>query len=167
MADYCTHTFRKITSSYNWANGSPLRSYWLQCKCCGFKWTVHYDTKLNKEVIATRMSDSRILNQKKLTETEVRLILTDERSGAELAKVLGVTHQAVNQVRTGKTHQRVLPELPRVVPEVRNYKRMPIIRSTKITCQDCAHWWQKRCSLDVPEAGGTFAIECSFYQVDD
>ena len=117
----------------------------MRCKCCGFKWTVHYDTKLKKEVIATRMSDSRILHQKKLTEAEVRLILTDERSGAELARELGVTHQAVNQVRTGKTHQRVLPELPRVVPEVRNYKRLPIIRSTKETCQDCALYMLVQC----------------------
>ncbi len=167
MADYCTHTFRKIITTYNWANGSPIRSYRLRCRCCGFKWTVHYDTKLNKEVIATRMSDSRVLNQKKLTEAEVRLILTDQRSGAELAKVLGVTHQTVSQVRTGKTHQRMLPELPRVVPEARNYKRVPIIRSTTITCQDCAHWWQKRCGLDIPEAGGTYAVECSFYQADE
>jgi len=167
MADYCTHTFRKIISTYNWANGSSIRSYRLRCRCCGFRWTVHYDTKLNKEVIATRMSDSRILNQKKLTEAEVKLILTDERSGPALAKLFGVTHQAINQVRTGKTHQQVLPELPRKFPQGHYQSAPGKVESKKLNCRDCAHWWQKRCSLDVPEAGATFADECSFYQVDD
>lgn len=167
MADYCTHTFRKVVSTYNWSNGSSVRTYRLRCKCCDFCWSVHYDTKLQKEVEVSRMSDNRPLNNKRLTPAEVRTILLDPRSGAELAKVFGVSHQAVNQVRTGRAYRRLWPELPRKFPEEHYATPAQKAESKRLNCQNCTHWWQKKCGLDVPEAGGTFAEECSFYQVDD
>jgi hypothetical protein len=167
MADYCTHTFRKIVDSYNWKNGSTIRSYRLRCKCCGYTWNVYYDKKLKKEVIPTAMSDNRILNFKRFTPEEVKLILTDPRAGTQLAKIFNVAPQSINQVRTGRAYKDLWPELPRVLPEVRNYKRGPSVRSTKVTCQDCEHWWQKQCGLGIPEAGGTFAVECSFFEKDE
>lgn len=167
MADYCTHTFRKIVSNYNWKNDSTIRTYRLRCKCCGYMWTVYYDKKLNKEVIPEAMSDSRTLNPKRFTPEEVKLILTDPRPGTELAELFNVTPQSVNQVRTGRAYKDLWPEIPRVVPGLRRHKAQVTLRSTKANCRDCSHWWQGRCSLDVPEAGGTFAVECSFYQTED
>ena len=167
MADYCTHTFRKIVTTYNWANGSSIRTYRLRCKCCDFTWSVHYDTKLNKEVEVSRLSDNRPLNQRRLTPAEVRTILIDPRTGAELARVFGVSPQAVNQVRTGKAYRRLWPELPRKITEARQVTSAEKYESKRTSCQKCTHWWQKRCSLDVPEAGGFFAEDCSFYQLDE
>lgn len=167
MADYCTHTFRRIVTTYNWANGSSIRTYRLKCKCCGFTWSVHYDTKLNKEVEVSRMSDNRPLNQRRLTPAEVRTILIDARSGAELARVFGISQQAINQVRAGKAYRRLWPELPRKFPEDHYKTPAEKAESKRTTCRTCTHWWQGRCGLDVPEAGGTFAEDCSFYQVDD
>ena len=169
MTDYCTHTFRKIISTYKWANGSTIRSYRLRCKCCGYRWSLHYDTVLKQEVQVSKMSDHRPLNQKRFTPTEVRTILTDSRSGAELAEFFGVTHQSISQVRTGKSYSDLWPELPRRgTPSAKPEPvKKEVMESKLLNCRTCTHWWQKRCSLDVPEAGGTFAEDCSFYQVDD
>ena len=32
-----------------------------------------------------------------------------------------------------------------------------------LTCHQCHQWDKDHCSLDLPEAGGTFASECSYY----
>jgi len=167
MANYCTHSFRRIINTYNWRNGSTIRSYRFRCKCCGYRWNVYYDKKLKREVVPTHKSDNKPLETRKLTPEEVKLILTDKRDNVKLARLLGVVPQSVSQIRTGRAYKDLWPELPRRAAQVKALGSVPTIRSTKITCRDCAHWWQKRCSLEVPEAGGTFAIECSFYQVDE
>lgn len=169
VEQYCTHTFRKITSTHNWKNDSPIRTYWLKCKCCGHRWIVYYDRELNREVIVEKDSANKILNAKKLTPEDVKLILTDQRSGAELARELGVTHQSVNQVRVGMTYRELWPELKRRIPKPRPARRR-LTASDKISgidCRNCAHWWQGHCDLDVPEAGGDFASDCSYFNSDD
>ncbi len=170
MEQYCTHTFRKIVSTHNWKNNSSIRTYWLQCKCCGHTWTVHLDQKLKKEVIVDKDSINRPLAAKKLTPEDVKLILTDSRSGAELARELGVSHQSVNQVRVGMTHRQLWPELKRHIPAPRPRRRRASIpapdTALAIDCRNCAHWWQGRCDLDVPEAGSDFAAECSYFKSD-
>lgn len=164
--DYCSHTFRKIVDSYNWKNGSTIRSYRLQCKCCGYKWNVYYDRKLKKEVTPSSMSDHKVLNLKRFTPEEVKLILTDPRPGTELAELFGVTHQSVSQVRTGHAYKDLWPEIPRRggVKSQRITTALP--KAAKSNCRDCVHWWQKQCSLGVPEAGGVFADECSFFELE-
>jgi hypothetical protein len=32
-----------------------------------------------------------------------------------------------------------------------------------LTCHQCHQWDRDHCSLHLPEAGGTFASECSYY----
>jgi len=166
MTDHCTHTFRKIIASYNWINKSNIRTYRLRCKCCGYRWNVYYDRKLKKEVLVSRTSDDRPLNTKRLTPAEVRTILIDPRPGAELAKELGMSHQSISQVRLGQAYSRLWPELPRKVSK--RPKQGPAIKEDPnlLSCRTCTHWWQRRCGLDVPEAGGAFAEDCSFYQKD-
>lgn len=34
---------------------------------------------------------------------------------------------------------------------------------TSTTCNDCHQFVDGKCSLDIPEAGGTFATECSYF----
>jgi hypothetical protein len=168
VEQYCTHTFRRIVSTHNWKNDSPVKTYWLECKCCGHKWTVHYDRELKREVIVDKDSISRPLTVKKLTPEDVKLILTDPRSGAELAKELGVTHQSVNQVRLGMTHRQLWPELERHIPAPRRRVRRAATpaQPSAIDCRNCVHWWQGRCDLDVPEAGDDFAAECPYFGSD-
>lgn len=166
MEQYCTHTFRKIISTHNWKNNSPIRTYWLSCKTCGHRWKVHFDRSLKREVVLSKDSANRPLNHKKLIAEEVRLILTDMRSNSEIARELGVSHQSVHQVRVGMTHRDVHPELPRNIPRPQA-KRKRIDDSSSISCRDCVHWWQGGCGLEVPEAGGAFATECSYFGAED
>ena len=168
MEQYCTHTFRKILSIHNWKNNSPIRTYWLKCKCCDHKWTVYYDRKLKKEVIVDKDSINKPLAARKLTPQDVKLILTDSRSEGQLAKELGVSHQSVNQVRVGMTHRQLWPELKRRIPEPRSRRRhlSATDETPAIDCRNCTHWWQGRCDLDVPEAGDDFAAECSYFSPD-
>jgi hypothetical protein len=167
MEQYCTHTFRKIISTHNWKNNSSIKTYWLKCKCCGHKWTVYYDRNLKCEVMVDKDSLSRPLALKKLTPEDVRLILTDDRSGAELARELGVTHQSVNQVRVGMTHRELWPELKRRIPAPRPPRRKAVDEAPAIDCRNCAHWWHGHCDLGMPEAGNGFADECSYFKADD
>jgi len=167
MEQYCTHTFRKIISTHNWKNNSSIKTYWLKCKCCGHKWTVYYDRNLKCEVMVDKDSLSRPLAVKKLTPEDVRLILTDDRSGAELARELGVTHQSVNQVRVGMTHRELWPELKRRIPAPRPPRRKAVDEAPAIDCRNCAHWWHGHCDLGMPEAGNGFADECSYFKADD
>ncbi len=167
MAEFCTHTFRKIISTYKWKNGSSIRSYRLRCKCCGVKWNVYYDIKLGKEVIPSTLSDNRPLNPKRFTPDEVKLVLTDPRSGAELAEIFGVSHQAVSKIRNGLVYKDLWPEIPRVSNRERQRITPPLPKASKVNCRDCVHWWQKKCSLDVPEAGGYFADECSYFEAEE
>lgn len=167
MEQYCTHTFRKIISTHNWKNNSSIKTYWLKCKCCGHKWTVYYDRNLKCEVMVDKDSISRPLAVKKLTPEDVKLILTDDRSGAELARELGVTHQSVNQVRVGMTHRELWPELKRRIPAPRPPRRKAVDKAPAIDCRNCAHWWQGHCDLGMPEAGNGFADECSYFKADD
>jgi hypothetical protein len=167
MEQYCTHTFRKIISTHNWKNNSSIKTYWLKCKCCGHKWTVYYDRNLKCEVMVDKDSLSRPLAVKKLTPEDVKLILTDDRSGAELARELGVTHQSVNQVRVGMTHRELWPELKRRIPAPRPPRRKAVDEAPAIDCRNCAHWWHGHCDLGMPEAGNGFADECSYFKADD
>lgn len=188
MTKYCSHTFRKIVTTYDWRNGSTIRTYRLRCKSCDFTWTVHFDTSIQKEVEVSKMSDKRPLNQKRLTPAEVRLVLLDKRSNRALAKYLSVSPQTVSQVRNGQSYRNLWPELPRIPsthicgPKKTKPKPPPVVKPIeprqrapkkvepkKVTlyCKDCTHWWQKRCGLDIPEAGNTFAKDCSFYQAED
>ena len=167
MEQYCTHTFRKIISTHNWKNNSSIKTYWLKCKCCGHKWTVYYDRNLKCEVMVDKDSISRPLAVKKLTPEDVKLILTDDRSGAELARELGVTHQSVNQVRVGMTHRELWPELKRRIPAPRPSRRKAVDEAPAIDCRNCAHWWHGHCDLGMPEAGNGFADECSYFKADD
>jgi len=130
---------------------------------------VHYDRELKREVIVDKDSISRPLTVKKLTPEDVKLILTDPRSGAELAKELGVTHQSVNQVRLGMTHRQLWPELERHIPAPRRRARRVATSAqpSAVDCRNCVHWWQGRCDLEVPEAGDDFAAECPYFGSDN
>ena len=182
MTKYCSHTFRKIISSYDWKNNSPIRTYWLRCKSCGHKWSVYFDKKLQREVEVSKMSDSRPLNNRRLTPAEVHKVLLDKRSNMAMAKELGISPQAVSQIRNGTAYKYLWPEVPRVpsshvrgpspvrpqrviVKEVVVVKAAP--KEEVLYCKNCTHWWQKKCGLDIPEAGHLFANDCSFYNIDD
>lgn len=42
-------------------------------------------------------------------------------------------------------------------------KQMMFSDDTVFACHNCHQWVNDACSLDIPEAGGSFASECSYY----
>jgi hypothetical protein len=93
--------------------------------------------------------------QRSLTLEKVHAILTDRRhTDAELAAQMGVSRQAVSQVRLGRSWSNVYPELPR--------------RGDWISCVNCKHWRHDECDLGFPdpiEEGPAFASDCDLYEV--
>jgi hypothetical protein len=152
MRTHCTHTFRTITSHYNWANGQ-VRTYWLRCKACGYTWKVLRDLNTGQELLHTTQ-------RRVLTPEEVKFILTHPSSGVSKARELGVSHQAVSQVINGESHKSLWPDLPRRTPQ----PPAPPAAPTR-SCRSCQHWWKGTCDLDIPEAGSaSFATECSYFE---
>lgn len=147
----CTHSFRKIVSTYRWKSKKGLMTYLFRCKCCSHMWTAYYDTTIRKEISQFELPKNAPI---KFSEEDVRSILLDTRNDAEIGKYWGVTHQSIQQIKTGKSYKRVCPEIPRRVP-----KAMPVL-----SCKQCGFWGNGGCSLDVPEAGDGFADECSFFK---
>jgi hypothetical protein len=91
----------------------------------------------------------------KLTDDDVREILTASRSGASLARRFGKSRQAISQIRLGITYAEVAPEIPR--------------RSRSKSCRGCRFWRDgvDPCSqgvLDVIKEGPSFAADCEFFE---
>ena len=153
MVKHCTHTFRKIVSTHNWKNKRNIRTYALRCRCCGHRWKVYYDIKKNKEVPLPP-------RYKWLSTDDVHFILTDPRPGKEIAKILKVTHQTISQVRTGQSHKHLFPEIVRK----NSGGKSKLVGKDGKSCRSCKHWWKGNCDLDIPEAGGSFASDCPYFE---
>lgn len=70
-------------------------------------------------------------------------LLRFELSHAQVGRQFGITRQAVQQLRTGKTYREVLPGLPRW-------------RS----CERCVHW-RDGCTLGLPEVEDLGPVEAA------
>jgi transcriptional regulator NrdR family protein len=42
-------------------------------------------------------------------------------------------------------------------------RKMMFADDTVFSCHNCMQWTNDCCSLDIPEAGGSFASECPYY----
>ena len=40
----------------------------------------------------------------------------------------------------------------------------PTVRESRQSCTTCSYWLDGSCSMQFPEAGGSFASECSLYE---
>lgn len=90
-----------------------------------------------------------------LSPEDVRLILTSPESGGSLARRLGVTKQSISQIRAGRSHQGLFPDLPR--------------RAPARDCHSCCYWRAAPdpCSQGFPDPineGPGFARDCELYQ---
>lgn len=89
-----------------------------------------------------------------LSEDAIRLILTSTASHGTLAKQLGIHRSAVSQIRLGRIHAHIAPDLPRWV--------------SNLNCAMCLHWEASRstCGLDFPDPhaeGLHFARDCACF----
>jgi hypothetical protein len=121
-----------------------------ECCVCQARWTV-FGPERRPEREKRKPGKPHLL----LTLEQVYRILTERHRGdTELAAELGVTRQAVNQVRIGKSWRSAFPELPR--------------KRQWVSCLDCKHWEHGECGLGFPdpeEEGPEFAADCDLYEV--
>jgi transposase-like protein len=123
-----------------------------ECQGCHHRWTV-----FTKE-IEGRPYKSKWETQKELTDVCRRLSSDDARTivlSPEPQRVLaaryGVTRQSISLIQNGLMYKNIYEEIypPRTGP--------------MIYCTSCRHWGRNRCGFGFPDAGDTFATECSVY----
>lgn len=94
----------------------------------------------------------------KLTADQVLAIRVAAADGQQLKKLgaqYGVSHQAISQIVQGETWRQVGGPIRRAV------RHLTVVDGP--TCEGCADWCGG-CSFGFPEAGGSFAVECSLYE---
>lgn len=150
---YSGHT--EVLESRLCRNGTRRRRH--RCMVCDHRWT-SWD---GPRPPAGRFGQVRSTAKRgqPVQPEEVREILLAPRSqsNAELGRQVGVSRELVRQVRLGRLHAAVHPELPRWPdPRRGNQGR---------SCHLCANW-SARCSFGFPEPlqeGPAFALECDLY----
>lgn len=150
-APVCLHSNSYVLETKTRVDGSVRRRY--ECRHCRERWTViRHGEKPGR---APLPPIARKLARRKLTLEQVYRVLTEvQTQNKELAAELGVSHQCIQQIRSGATWSHVFPELPR------NVKRR--------SCLKCKHWRSEECAIGFPdpmEEGPSFAADCDFYEV--
>lgn len=144
----CEHNNRFIRETRTRTDGL-IRRRW-ECSDCGERWTV-----LGPDRKKPRRRGKPGKAHPKLSREHVRRALTDRQaSDVALAAELGVSRQAIQQVRAGKTWTKAFPNLPRR-PKWRD-------------CTGCQHWSSSGCGMGFPDPldeGTGFAADCNFYEV--
>lgn len=132
----CSHQNNKIVSTKKTANGSVR--HWRECLDCGHTWTNGGRSRSSK-----------------LTKEQVLEILQAPAGTnmAALGRRLGVHRDTIRQIRNGKLHSHLLPEIDRL--------------DTGRTCGSCGfHSQESGCLMSFPEyveIGTRFASECVTY----
>ncbi len=96
----------------------------------------------------------------RLMPSDVIYILQSLDGDGVVAQRLGVSRQAVNNVRTGKSYRRVAPQLPR--------REGPTVsKGEGALCTACDFWNGRGCVFGFPEPlkDLRFAVECSMFDL--
>lgn len=150
----CEHSNRFVRETRPCTDGL-IRRRW-ECRDCGERWTVFGpDRKPPRE----RQKPGK--PHPRLDLEHVRRALTDMHiSDVKLAAELGVSRQAIQQIRIGKTWTTAFPELKRRVPAQ--------MMEPQRNCTRCRHWDGNECGIGFPdplEEGVGFAVDCNLYEV--
>jgi len=98
---------------------------------------------------------------RKLTDEQIIEILLTTTSDTLTSKLYGVSRQAVNNIRTGKSFSEIRPDIPRRQIQVK-------VKQLEASCLKCVHWDQDRCSFGFPDPaseGVQAAEDCVMYQL--
>ena len=147
----CSSSQTKVIETRQCHNGT--RRQRLQCHDCEHRWTLWHGERPKRGRVDGAAAVKRI--QPRLTEEEIRFILTTQQSGHTLGPELGRSKEAISAIRRGITYKDVCPDLPRW-----NHG------SRKVSCLNCIHW-DERCGMGFPDPaieGLGFAADCSVYE---
>jgi len=98
---------------------------------------------------------------RKLTDEQIVEILLTTTSDSLTSRLYGVSRQAVNNIRTGKSFSEIRPDIPRRKIQVK-------VKQLEVSCLKCAHWDQDKCSFGFPDPaseGVQAAEDCAMYQL--
>lgn len=146
----CAHNNSYVLETKTRVDGSVRRRY--ECRDCGERWTV---IREGEKPGRARLTPIKRRLRRKLTIEQVYRVLTETQTpNKAMATELGVSHQTVQQIRSGATWSDAFPELPRGVK--------------RHSCLQCKHWDAGECAIGFPdplEEGPGFAVDCDFYEV--
>jgi hypothetical protein len=145
----CAHNNKRILESRPRLDGLVRRRY--VCLDCGERWTTFGPDRKPPRQRRERSKPA----PRKLTEEQARRALTDRTTSAvALAAEMGVSRQAISQIRCGISWAKAFPELRR--------------RKDWRDCTECRHWHNNECLMGFPdpaEEGTVFADDCDLYEV--
>jgi hypothetical protein len=127
---------------------------------CGHRWNEWEGGRPQLRAPQPTAAERRILaaREPRLTEAQVRLILSRrDISSRQLAKLVGISRQAICNVRLGRSYRTVAPDLERWLAQ----------RGAR-TCLVCVEWIDGCCRQGWPdpiEEGPGFAAWCDDFQL--
>jgi hypothetical protein len=112
----------------------------MVCKECDHRYTsFSEDVSLNR------------VGKRSLNESQVLLILSSTKRHIDLAVEYGVSSNVIACIRKGTRYIDI-------------YKKFHGLTNDDLNgCTKC-HFWEDRCTFGFPEAGGTFASDCTLFQ---
>lgn len=134
---YATDNQRCIESNLR---QDGIRRRRIECKECK-----HRYTSFDQPVLLNRVG------KRSLDDDAVWLILASNKRNFELAKEYNVSGNVIANIRNGSRYTEI-------------YKKFHGLTNDDLNgCTRC-YYWDKRCTFGFPEAGGTFASECTLFQ---
>ncbi len=157
----CQHTRRKTISTHKWKAVKDVQWRQYQCSTCGHRWVIYQCLNTGKEVTPSRENGLLQKKPRNFTREQIKEILLDPRNDAEVARAYGAKIQSVWAIRVGKSYPYLWPEIKRRV--VKERAKPSKRQEPKAQCSSCTNWYRNSCSFGFPDAGGSFAEECSLF----
>lgn len=129
-----------------------IRRRRFECQGCRYRWTMfNKETEGREYLDKWSANKARFSEWRRLSPAQAMAIIVSPKPQRVLAKEYGVTRQTISSIQTGRFYKDIYLELypPRTGP--------------MIYCTSCKHWSHNRCGFGFPDAGDTFATECSVY----
>lgn len=134
---YATSNQRCIESNLR---RDGIRRRRIECKECKHRYT-SFDQPLPLNSSGKRSLD----------DNSVWLILASDKRNFELAKEYNVSDNVISNIRSGSHYTEI-------------YKKFHGLTTEDLNgCTRC-YFWENKCTFGFPEAGGTFASECTLFQ---
>lgn len=142
----------QVMESRKRADGARRRRY--KCLACDYRWTQIIEGAGDVRVRLVRRSAPEL---RKLTKRQAVAVMLSSKSSAALAAKYGISRQAIDLVRVGKTYANVYRQLQQKGYTLRSCGRL--------RCEQCVHWrGEQGCDFGFPDAGGDFATDCYLYR---
>lgn len=125
------------------------------CQVCEYRWTVY--EKIEGAEVKVPIKRAGPPPRRMFTDKQAATIMLSTESRAALANFYGVSRQAIDSVKTGKTYTHVYNKLKATGETV--------ARVSTAMCVECVHWWGERgCTFGFPDAGDDFAMDCFVFE---